>query len=160
MGANITTFQDSQQLARNVTYTYRVRAFDAAGNSLPSNEASARLGGASMTTFTGWNPQSSVIGSMVNISGSNLNTVVAVQFSAQSGRIDAPFILLNLQSISTTVPTGAVTGSIVLVLNDGRITQSPVNFQVVGGMGDLPAPSNLMGAAASGSQIDLSWARQ
>ncbi|HSF47019.1 MAG TPA: fibronectin type III domain-containing protein, partial [Burkholderiales bacterium] len=58
VGENTATFQDSRQLARNVTYTYRVRAFDATGKSVASNEASARLGGAGMTTFNDFNPKS------------------------------------------------------------------------------------------------------
>lgn len=41
VGVNITSFTDSG-LARNTTYTYRVRAFNSAGDSGPSNTANAR----------------------------------------------------------------------------------------------------------------------
>ncbi len=40
-GVNATSFRDSG-LARNTTYTYRVRAFNSVGDSAPSNTASAR----------------------------------------------------------------------------------------------------------------------
>lgn len=41
VGVNVTSFTDSG-LARNTTYSYRVRAFNSVGDSAPSNTASAR----------------------------------------------------------------------------------------------------------------------
>lgn len=154
--ANKTTFDDRPPTP-NVMYTYRVRAFDATGVSVASNEAMASLGGAGMTTFTDFNPKSGAIGILVNISGSNLGNVVAVQFSGQFGFINAPFTMVNSASINTQVPFGTATGPIVLVLNNGQRLQSPVSFMVGGGSDELAAPTNLMGAAVSGSQVDLTW---
>lgn len=154
--ANRTTFDDRPP-APNVTYTYRVRAFDATGVSLASNEASAKLGGAGTTAFTDFNPKSGAIGTLVNISGSNLGTVIAVQFSSQFGFVNAAFTVVNAASINTQVPLGTITGPIVLALNDGQRLQSPVSFSVSGAGNDLAAPTNLMGTAVSGSQIDLTW---
>ncbi|MBL8529502.1 MAG: fibronectin type III domain-containing protein [Burkholderiales bacterium] len=60
-----------------------------------------------------------------------------------------------MASLDTQVPLGAVTGPIVLLLNDGQRLQSPVSFAVGGTGSDLAAPANLMGVAVSGSQINL-----
>lgn len=154
--ANRTTFDDRPPAA-NVLYTYRVRAFDATGVSVASNEASARTGGAGTTTFTDFNPKSGAIGTSVNISGSNLGNVVAIQFSAQFGFVNAPFVIVSQVSINTQVPAGTITGPIVLVLNEGQRLPSPVSFTVGGTTSDLAAPTNLTGTAVSGSQIDLTW---
>lgn len=162
VGANTATFQDSRQLARDVTYTYRVRAFDATGKSVASNEASARLAGAGMTTFTDFNPKSGAAGMWVNISGGNLDAVVGVQFSGPFGPQFALFSLVSPASLNATVPAGAISGPITLLTRDGGSVQSPAAF-TVGMVTPSPgveftpnAPTNLS-AVASGTGINLSW---
>lgn len=154
VGANVTNYTDNTAL-RNVTYTYRVRASNATGDSVASNEAMARLDGTSATTFLDFNPKMGLVGSIVSLTGTRLDAVSAVQFSASFGVVNAPLFLISPTLINTTVPPGTVSGPIVLRLNDGRRLQSPGDFRVAETM--LNPPSDLRAVAASPSQVNLSW---
>jgi kumamolisin len=81
----------------------------------------------SITSFT---PTNGVAGRAVTITGLNLTDTTALSFNGTS----APFKVVNATTVTTTVPYGATTGPIRMLV-DGRLLISSATFTV------LPAPT-------------------
>ena len=128
-----TTGYNDTGLTANTTYSYRVRALDAAGNTSPySNVASATtLAPPSPPTITSFSPASGPAGTSVTISGTNFTGTTAVRFN---GSI-ASYIITSATEIQATVPTGATTGPLSVTTGGGTAT-SASSFTVV-----IPAPT-------------------
>src|SRR2546428_231750 len=113
-------------LAMGTSYSYRVRATDAAGNlSAYSNTARATTL-ASSPTITSFTPTSGAVGASVSISGTNFTGATAVTFNGVSA---ASFTVASATAIQVTVPTGATTGPLS-VTTPGGTTTSTDNFTV------------------------------
>src|SRR5437870_2862242 len=119
-----TTYNDTGLVAAT-SYSYRVRATDAAGNlSGYSNTASATtLAGA--PTITSFTPSSGPVGTSVTIGGTSFTGATAVRFNG----VSTSFTVISDTAIQATVPTGATTGPLSVTTPGGTAT-SPNNFTV------------------------------
>src|SRR5205807_1127777 len=136
-----TTYNDTA-LTASTSYSYRVRAADAAGNlSLYSNVASATTAASapSAPTITSFTPTSGPIGAGVTISGTNFTGATAVTFNG----VSAGFTVASATTIQATVPNGATTGSIGVTTAAGTATSTTV-FTVAGSTSTIT--SNFVGA--------------
>jgi hypothetical protein len=101
-------------------------------------------------TIDGFSPAGGTPGTGVNINGTDLDTVTAVQFNG----LNAVFNLVNPTLITATVPAGATSGMISLLARDGSRINSAQGFTVTPVAPN--APSNLT-ATVVGLQIQLRW---
>jgi hypothetical protein len=146
-------------LTSNMSYSYRVRATDAAGNkSLYSNVASATTPAPpppSAPTITGFDPTSGPVGTVVTITGTELGGTTAVKFNGVSA---TTFVVTSPTSVQATVPTGATTGPVSVTTPVGTATSTnsftvTLTLQVTksgNGAGTVTSTSN----PASPTQID------
>jgi len=109
-GADTAYYSDSG-LGSNVTYYYRVAAAGSGGTSDYSGEASATTL-SSLPAITTFNPSSGRVGTVVTISGANLNGATTVRFNVTNS---TSFTVLSPTQISATVPAGATTGAITVI---------------------------------------------
>src|SRR5207244_1564172 len=117
-----TTYNDTG-LAAATSYSYRVRATDAAGNlSAYSNTASATTLAPIPTppTITSFTPTSGPVGTSVTISGTNFTGATAVRFNG----VNASFTVSSDTAIQTTVPAGATSGPLSVTTPGGTATSS------------------------------------
>ena len=77
-------------------------------------------------TISSLSPASGRVGTVVSITGTNLNGATAVRFNGTSATI---FTVNSASSISATVPAGATTGKVSVTTPDGTATSSQ-NFKV------------------------------
>ena len=111
-------------LSAGTSYSYRVRATDAAGNlSAYSNVASATT--QAPPTITSFSPTSGPVGSSVAISGTSFNGATAVTFNG----VSASFAVTSDSAVQATVPAGATTGPISVTTPQGTAT-SGTSFTV------------------------------
>ena len=75
--------------------------------------------------FVETQPTSGIVGTTVNILGTNLTGATSVSFNGMA----APFEVASSSEITTTVPTGATTGMIKVVTPTGTLS-SNVPFRV------------------------------
>jgi chitodextrinase len=122
------TYNDTG-LTANTSYSYQVRATDAAGNlSAYSNTASATTlaPAPSAPTITGFTPTSGPVGTSVMFNGTNFTGATAVTFNGVSA---TSFTVTSDTAIQATVPAGATTGPLSVTTPGGTAT-SPTNFTV------------------------------
>jgi hypothetical protein len=122
------TYNDTG-LTANTSYSYQVRATDAAGNlSAYSNTASATTlaPAPSAPTITGFTPTSGPVGTSVMFNGTNFTGATAVTFNGVSA---TSFTVTSATAIQATVPAGATTGPLSVTTPGGTAT-SPTNFTV------------------------------
>jgi hypothetical protein len=119
--ANVTTYSDTG-LALNTSYFYRVRAGSLTGDSGYSNEASATTL-SNAPTITGFSPSSGRPGTVVTITGTNLNGIIFVQFN---GTNSASYSVLSSTQLNATVPAGATTGKISVITSAGSAISAAV----------------------------------
>ena len=124
---NASTSMSDVSAVGSTSYSYRVRATDAAGNlSAYSNIASATTPGAA--TITSLNPTSGTVGTSITITGSGfgpgqVNSTVSfngAQITFANSWSDATIVL--------NVPSGATTGNVVVIV--GGLASNGVNFTV------------------------------
>ncbi len=90
-------------------------------------------------------PANGPAGTLVTISGINLNTAVTVAFNG----VPAPFNVVSANVVTATVPAGATTG-LVGILTAGGTAASPGNFTLTA---SIATPVITSAASASG-QVD------
>jgi cytochrome c peroxidase len=89
-------------------------------------------------TITSFAPASGQVGTGVTINGTNFTGATAVSFGGKA----ATFTVSNSGTVTTTVPTGATTGSITVTTLDGTAT-SAASFTVIAAPFTLaPTPSS------------------
>jgi fibronectin type 3 domain-containing protein len=126
--ASGTTYGDSG-LAAGTSYSYRVRATDAAGNlSGYSNVASATTQ-SPPPTITSFTPASGPVSTSVSINGTNFTGATAVKFNGMS----ATFAVTSDSAVRATVPVGATSGPISVATPQGTAT-SGTSFTVTAGL--------------------------
>jgi len=126
-GANVSTSLSDVSVVGSTSYSYRLRATDAAGNlSAYSNTASATTPGAAI--IASLNPASGAVGTSVTITGTGfgpgqVNSTVTfngIQITFATSWSDT--------SIVVPVPSGATTGNVVVTV--GSLPSNGVNFTV------------------------------
>lgn len=133
LGANITVYADTN-VVPGVSYCYRVKAFNAAGESMYSNEACALPAASTLPIISSFSPTSGAPGTQVSIRGSNfLFGDLAILFNG----FEAAVHTLSAAEAIATVPQGAGSGPI-RVINAFGSAVSASNFVVSGGAGLLP----------------------
>lgn len=148
--ANVTRFVDGA-VSPGVTYCYRVRAFNSAGESANSNEACALVSANGVPTITRFSPTSGMPGTQVSIFGSNF---AFEDLSVLFNQTEAAVQIQSEVEVRATVPVGATSGPIRITNPFGTGT-SAQSFIVTGA---LAAPSNLSASVnPAGTQIDLRW---
>jgi List-Bact-rpt repeat protein/fibronectin type III domain protein len=112
-------------LSAETSYTYQVRATDAAGNkSAYSNAATATTQAApppAAPTITGFNPTSGPVGSAVTITGTDFTGATAVTFNGANA---LTFSVTSATSIQATVPPTATTGPLSVTTPGGTATST------------------------------------
>jgi hypothetical protein len=129
--ANVSSYSDSG-LGTATTYFYRIAASGSAGTSSYSNEASATTL-ASLPVISQVSPGSGQSGTLVTISGSNLNGTTAVRFNAVNA---ASFTVVSAAQVTATVPAAASTGYITITTPLGTAS-SPSMFTVTTNVYDV-----------------------
>lgn len=96
-----------------------VRAYTAARLlSPPSNQAVVTVPTLSLTPqMAVVSPASGVPGTQVSVYGLNLSTTTRVQF----GGVTAPFTVISANELTTTVPPGAVSGTLAITTSAGLV---------------------------------------
>jgi hypothetical protein len=123
---NVPTSMSDVSVVGSTSYTYRVRATDAAGNlSSYSNTASATT--LSAATITSLNPASGVVGTSVTITGTGFGPAQTNSTVAFNGTQTFPASWSDT-SIVVPVPSGATTGNVVITI--GGLASNGVNFTV------------------------------
>lgn len=151
---NVTSFADAN-VAPGVTYCYRVKAFNAAGESAFSNEAWAMLGVGNLPTIGGFSPASGAPGTRVSIRGSNF---AFGDLSVLFNQFEAAVQVVSAFEALATVPQGAQSGPIRVINAFGSAT-SAGNFIVTGGVGPLPVINDFAPrAGAPGTSVSISGA--
>ena len=124
---NSTTSMSDVSVVGSTSYSYRVRATDAAGNLSPySNTVSATTPGAA--TITSLNPSSGVVGTLVTISGTGFGPGQTNSTVTFNGTAVFPTTSWSETSIVVPVPSGATTGNVVVTV--GSLPSNGVNFTV------------------------------
>ena len=139
----------------STSYTYRVRATDAAGNlSGYSNTASAITQSVSITSL---NPTSGAVGTPVAITGTNFGATQGTSTVTFNGVSAGTASSWSATSIGVTVPPAATTGNVVVTV--GGVVSNGVGFTVMPDTTPPTAPTNLFATASSNfsTQIQLSW---
>ena len=158
VGANVTTYQNTA-LTLDISYSYRVRAYNAAGTSSYSNTATATtMPPAAPTTLTA-----------TPVSGSQIN--LAWQDNASN---EAGFRIEQCQGAGCTafVEIATVGANVTSYQSTGLTLGTSYTYQVraynaAGTSGysnpataiphELAAPTNLVATTVSASEIDLAW---
>ncbi len=156
VGVDVENFGDTNNLNESTTYYYRVTAYNSAGNSEYSNDASA-------TTYL---PAPSGL-TVTAVSSSQIDLSWTNNSSGESGfKIELKTGLEGTYAEIATVATDVTTYS-----NTGLTLSNTYYYRVmaydsahnseysneVNATTSLPAPSGLTASAASSKQIDLSW---
>jgi len=164
VGTNVTSYQNTG-LVPQTPYCYRVRAFDANGNSAYSNEVCATTL-STLPTLTTATPNQAEQNQTLNVTITGQNThfapgssATSLQFRQGSSTISIfanGVTVLNGLSLQAnfTLPRNAFNGLwsvVVQTLADGVLTLSN-GFRIL-----LGSPSNLTATTISTSQINLSW---
>jgi YVTN family beta-propeller protein len=156
VGSDITDFEDTEDLNESTTYCYRVTAYNSAGNSEYSNDASATtyLPAPSGLTVT------AVSSSQVDLSWTD-NSLEESGFQIE----------LKTGSEGTYAKIGTVATDVTTYSNTSLTLSNTYYYRVmaydsahkseysneVNATTSLPAPSGLTASAASSKRIDLSW---
>lgn len=148
-GAGATSYNDIG-LTSATQYYYRIFAFNNAGNSFSSlvTNATTQIG----PNITGMSPASGLAGASIALSGNNFGAIQWLS-TVTVGGMAASISAWSQTSIIITIPALAPGSYSVVVTVDGVASNGRV-FQVM--VAPL-APSNLQGAAASSTRIDLTW---
>src|SRR2546427_5707896 len=113
------------RLAAATSYSYRVRATDAAGNLSGYSITASATTLAGAPTITSFTPSSGPVGTSVTIGGTSFTGATAVRFNG----VSTSFTVISDTAIQATVPTGATTGPLSVTTPGGTAT-SPNNFTV------------------------------
>src|SRR2546425_434290 len=119
-----TTYNDTG-LAAATSYSYRVRATDAAGNLSGYSITASATTLAGAPTITSFTPSSGPVGTSVTIGGTSFTGATAVRFNG----VSTSFTVISDTAIQATVPAGATTGPLSVTTPGGTAT-SPNNFTV------------------------------
>lgn len=116
------------ELTPYTTYHFRVKAVNSAGTKYGDDQTFKTLG--LIPTITSFTPNSGLIGSSATITGTNFNTSIADN-EVYIGSTKATIIACTTTSITFTIPVGAVSGKIKVVLNSGGEALSNSDFVVI-----------------------------
>src|SRR2546425_415311 len=119
-----TTYNDTG-LAAATSYSYRVRATDAAANLSGYSITASATTLAGAPTITSFTPSSGPAGTSVTIGGTSFTGATAGRVNGGS----ASFTVISGTAIPATVPAGATTGPLSVTTPGGTAT-SPNNFTV------------------------------
>ncbi|HLF26430.1 MAG TPA: fibronectin type III domain-containing protein [Anaerolineae bacterium] len=165
LGVNVTTYSDTTVLA-NTTYTYRVRAFNANGNSPNSNDAAVTTPGGPPPPAAPTNlVATAVSGSQVTLSWQDNSTNEQGFLLKRKGPNDVGFVDLATlgQNVNTYVDTSVSPATLYMYrvrafnANGNSANSNDASVTTPGGATPPAAPSNLMATAISSSQVNLSW---
>lgn len=115
-------------LAAGTTYKYRVRAGNASGVSANSNVITVNTTPA-LPGITSFLPLAGNIGTVVTITGTNFDPVLANNTVRFNGTLATVTSDVTVTSIKATVPTGATTGKITITVA-GQVATSAADFVV------------------------------
>ncbi len=116
----------ASQPAASLPGNWQVRVFIKGVQMLTENFTISGGGGA-CPVITNVSPSSGAVGTSVTISGTGFNVVNGVKFSSN---VSATFSVVSDTQITATVPSGAVTGSIVVSEPNCNDAQAPAPFTV------------------------------
>ncbi len=145
-------------LTASTSYSYRVRATDAAGNlSSYSGTASATTQAAAAPTIASFTPSTGPVGTVITVTGTNLSGSTQAWVGSAH---DAAVTNVSSTTMQMTVPADAPVGSDQLaIVTPGGTVWSGQNFTVTAGGDTTPptAPGTPGLTVASSTQINLSW---
>lgn len=158
VGANTTAYSDTG-LSSGVAYTYRIRAFNDAGNSLYSNEAAATTG---LVPAAPSNLAAAAVSStQVNLTWTdNSNNETGFKIERKTGSSSYTQITIVGANVTTYSDTGLSAGITYTyrVRAYNSVGDSPYSSEASVTAGVAPAaPSNLVATPVSTSQINLTW---
>ena len=142
----------AQSVSPTSTATYNLSCTGTNGTA--NNSATVTVntgGGGGAPTFTSFTPASGPIGTVVTITGTNLNNVTIVEFN-QGGTVS--FTVDLATQIHATVPSGSVTGYISL--NQGQAVSSQP-FTVTAGTTPTITLSPTKSYIYNGNSLSLTW---
>jgi len=150
-GATAVSFNGTAQPIFTVASDTEITTTVPAGATTGPIQVTTSAGSASSASFTvlptpaltSIEPPSGGVGANVTISGSFLSGATAVSFN---GTAQPQFTLVSASSITTTVPSGATSGP-VLVTTPGGTTAATISFTVI------PAPAITSVSPASGAAV-------
>jgi len=154
-----TTYNDTS-LTASTSYSYRVRATDAAGNlSSYSSTASAttQSGSYPHPAITSFTPSTGPSGTAISVTGSGFTGATYAKVSYVT---DAGLTVTSDTHATITVPADAPLGSgTIAVANPSYTGYSSSSFTVTSASDTTPptAPTGLTATVASSTQINLSW---
>ncbi|MDB6026400.1 MAG: hypothetical protein JWM68_2623 [Verrucomicrobiales bacterium] len=161
LGVNVTSFNNTG-LSASTTYYYVVRAYNAAGSSANSAQASATTFAVAPAAPSGL-AATAVSSSQINLSwvdnSSNENNFIVARSTTVGGPYtDIATLGANVVSYSNTGLSGSTTYYyVVRASNTGGSSLNSNEASATTAAPTPSAPSGLTATAASSSQINLSW---
>jgi len=116
-------------LTQNTIYHYRVKAVNSGGTTHGNDQTFTTL--KTVPTISSLSTNSGIIGSSVTIIGTNFSTTITDN-EVYVGSVKATITSVTATSITFTIPTGAVTGKVKVVLNNGEEALSATNLVILG----------------------------
>jgi hypothetical protein len=119
-------------LAQNTTYHFRVKAQNSDGTAYGEDLTFTTLKAPpAIPTIISLSKYADVIGASITITGTNFSTIIAEQ-EVYVGAVKATITAATETSITFTIPEGALTGKVKVVLNNGEEAISANNLVILG----------------------------
>ncbi len=156
IAASSTTSFNDTGLAGSTSYSYRVRATDAASNLSGYSNAVSPTTAAAAPNITSLSPASGAVGTAVTVNGANFGSALGTSTVRFNGIAAVP-TSWSASTLVVPVPAGATTGVVIVTVNNVASNGATFTVSPPTDTQAPTAPGTLTATAISNSRIDLAW---